>query len=80
MNRVTKEPWFGKEVEGWGIRPVSWHGRLVSLIFVSVLAALMVLAFLNYQDVWQIELVIALVILVFVLIALMSSDKKDRTN
>jgi hypothetical protein len=36
--RVTSRPWFGpKKYLGWGWRPVSWQGRLVSAIFVVML-------------------------------------------
>ncbi len=35
MKRFTKKLWFGKKRFGWGSRPVSPEGWLVTLIFVA---------------------------------------------
>lgn len=36
MKRLTKKVWFGKKKIGWGWRPASWQGWLVTLIFLMV--------------------------------------------
>jgi ABC-type uncharacterized transport system permease subunit len=36
--RVTKKPWFGpKQTLGWGWRPVSWEGWLVTGVFLALI-------------------------------------------
>ncbi len=36
MKRLTKKLWFGKKRFGWGSRPVSPEGWLVTLLFVLI--------------------------------------------
>lgn len=76
LKRLSKEPWFGKKRAAWGIRPVSWHGWLFTVIFVLVLTSLMVLSLVNYEYVWQIESVTLLVIAIYVITALFTSDQR----
>lgn len=33
MKRITKKAWFGKKIIGWGFRPVSLEGWLVTVVF-----------------------------------------------
>jgi hypothetical protein len=33
MKRITKKAWFGKKIIGWGIRPVSLEGWLITIVF-----------------------------------------------
>jgi len=33
---MTKRPWFGPKRFGWGWRPVSWQGWLVTVLFAAV--------------------------------------------
>ncbi len=34
---ITKRPWFGpKDYAGWGWRPVTWQGWLVTAAFIAV--------------------------------------------
>lgn len=37
MRRVTKDPWFGPKRSGWGWRPLTWQGWLVSLVLALLL-------------------------------------------
>jgi len=37
MRRVTKEPWFGPKRWGWGWRPITWQGWLLSLMLVGLM-------------------------------------------
>ncbi len=32
MRRVTKEPWFGPKRLGWGWRPITWQGWVLTLL------------------------------------------------
>ena len=36
---ITKYPWFGPKRIGWGWRPLTWQGWLISFVFVAVVAA-----------------------------------------
>lgn len=33
MRRITKKAWFGKKYIGWGFRPVSLEGWLITFVF-----------------------------------------------
>jgi hypothetical protein len=39
MKRITKKAWFGKKIIGWGIRPVSLEGWLVTAVFLIAIFA-----------------------------------------
>lgn len=40
---ITNQPWFApKEFAGWGWRPISWQGWLVTAAFVAVVGAAVV--------------------------------------
>jgi hypothetical protein len=42
MRRLTKEPWFGpKQSVGWGWRPTTWQGWLVTLVLVVFLSVVL---------------------------------------
>jgi hypothetical protein len=36
---MTKQPWFGPKRIGWGWRPVSWEGWLVTVLCAAVAIA-----------------------------------------
>jgi hypothetical protein len=41
MKRITKKAWFGKRILGWGYRPVSLEGWLITIVFlVASIAAI----------------------------------------
>ncbi len=42
MKRITKKAWFGKKIIGWGYRPVSLEGWLVTIVFLIAIIADMV--------------------------------------
>jgi hypothetical protein len=42
MKRITKKAWFGKKYIGWGSRPVSLEGWLVTIVFLIAIYADMV--------------------------------------
>jgi hypothetical protein len=41
MTKITKKAWFGKRILGWGYRPISLEGWLVTVVFlVAILASI----------------------------------------
>ena len=32
--------WFGRKRFGWGLRPISWQGWLLTIVYVAILFAL----------------------------------------
>ncbi len=38
MKRLTKKPWFGPRVLGWGWQPASWEGWVSMLTFFGIIA------------------------------------------
>ncbi len=34
MKRITKKPWFGEKNVGWGPRPITWQGWIVTLLLI----------------------------------------------
>jgi O-antigen/teichoic acid export membrane protein len=80
MKRMTKEPWFGKKNEAIGLRPISWHGWFTSFLFLITLFGLLFLQVVNYQYMWLIVSGILVIIIIFLLITIISSDEKDRSG
>lgn len=39
MKRITKKAWFGKRILGWGYRPISLEGWLVTAVFLAAIFA-----------------------------------------
>jgi len=74
MKRRTQEPWFAKKRDSWGIRPYAWQGWLVSLIFALFMVGLMVIMYLNTDDILQVELLTIIVILAFLITISLTSD------
>lgn len=33
-------PWFGRKRYGWGLRPVSWQGWLLTIVYIAIVVAL----------------------------------------
>ena len=42
MKRITKKAWFGKKYIGWGSRPISLEGWLITIVFLIAIYADMV--------------------------------------
>jgi L-asparagine transporter-like permease len=41
MTKITKKAWFGKRILGWGYRPISLEGWLVTVVFlVAILVSI----------------------------------------
>jgi hypothetical protein len=40
MTGGTRRPWFGSKRVGYGIRPQTWQGWLITLVVVAVIIAL----------------------------------------
>jgi len=39
MTKITKKAWFGKRILGWGYRPISLEGWLVTVVFLIAIFA-----------------------------------------
>lgn len=39
MTRITKKAWFGKRIIGWGYRPISLEGWLVTVVVLGAIFA-----------------------------------------
>ena len=37
--RAPRRPWFGRKRVGWGMRPVSWQGWLLTVVYMIVIYA-----------------------------------------
>jgi len=74
---LTKKPWFGsKQWNGWGWRPVSWEGWLITLLVVGLLAGDIALV----RDTTA-SVVVGLVILAgFVLLTVLTGDLPRRNR
>lgn len=60
MAKITKEAWFGKRILGWGYRPISLEGWLVTIVFLAA-----IFASISYLE----KTVLGYVVLAVVLIA-----------
>lgn len=78
LKRLSKEPWFGKNADVYGKRPITWQGWFVTTMFLVILAGLLLMMFLNYQYVWNFIEVIGLLILIFLITASLTSDRKTK--
>ena len=80
MNSLSREPWFGKKDDNFGFRPISWKGWFTSTIFLFSIILINILALINYIDVLQIEIILLIIILGFILIVLLSYEKFEEFN
>ena len=71
MKRITDKPWFGKKRIGWGFKPISTEGRLVTLFFIGVILA--DLAYFKYTKTGL--AMVAVDIVLFAVIARLTSDR-----
>ena len=71
MKRITNKPWFGKKYFGWGLRPVSWEGWLVTVAFLIII---IVDAILFKKSATTI-VVFLIGIVVFITVVILTGDK-----
>jgi L-asparagine transporter-like permease len=70
MKRITTRAWFGKRILGWGYRPVSLEGWLVTIVFLIAIIVNM-----NYNNKTTIGYAILVVMLIiFFIIARLTGD------
>jgi hypothetical protein len=70
MKRITKKAWFGKKIIGWGYRPISLEGWLVTVVFLIAIIVNM-----SYNEKTTIGYAILVVILIiFFIIARLTGD------
>ena len=71
MKRITRKPWFGRKYIGWGLRPTSPEGWLVTLIFLILFVLDLVYLRGNLSSVVLALLLVA----TFIVVALLTGDK-----
>jgi hypothetical protein len=70
MKRITKKSWFGKKILGWGVRPVSLEGWLVTAVFLAVIGADMH----YYRKTATGYSILAVIMIIFFVIARLTGD------
>ena len=70
MKRITKKAWFGKKIMGWGIRPVSLEGWLVTTVFTI---AIIVNQIHNKRSITG-YFILAVILIIFFIIAYLTGD------
>ena len=68
--RITKTAWFGKKVIGWGLRPISIEGWLVTIIFSIAIIA----NHIHNKRSGTGYLILAAIMIIFFIIAYLTSD------
>lgn len=70
MKRITNKAWFGKKILGWGYRPISLEGWLVSIVFLGT-----IFASITYLEKTAIRYaVLAVILIVFQIIIYLTGD------
>ena len=65
-------PWFGRKRFGWGLRPISWQGWLLTIAFVAIVLALD--ATLASSQSWLFATLVAVVTALFLLVAYLTKE------
>jgi len=74
--RLTRSPWFGpKRYVGWGWRPCSWQGWLVTVAFLAGVVA----AGVTLHLWWTVPLVVAYLVVVVLTGDPPGPPRRDRT-
>ena len=76
MKRFTTDAWFGPKRLGWGWRPLTWQGWLITLILVALLAAVRIMV---GKSAVAFALMLFILIL-FALVAVVTGGKLGRTG
>ena len=71
MKRITKKAWFGKKIIGWGIRPVSLEGWLVTAVFLIAIFANLA----NNKKTATGYVILAVILIIFFIIARLTGDE-----
>ena len=70
MKRITKKAWFGKRILGWGYRPISLEGWLITVVFLIAIIADHVY---NHKTTKGYA-ILAIIMVIFLIIAYLTSD------
>lgn len=71
MKRISKKAWFGKRILGWGYRPVSLEGWVVTVVFLIAIFADFAY---NHRTIISYA-ILAIVLIIFWIIAWLTSDE-----
>lgn len=70
MTRITKKAWFGKKLIGWGYRPISLEGWVVTVLFIIA-----IIADMTYNKrTTTAYAILAVIIVIFFVIAYLTGD------
>ena len=70
MDRITKEPWFGKRRIGWGLNPQSWQGWVLTLILFLIL----ILDGLYFYKTVLFVIILIVAIIFYLIVAFLTSE------
>jgi len=76
MKRITKKAWFGKKIIGWGIRPVSLEGWLITIVFTI---AIIVNQIHNKRSITS-YFILAVILIIFYIIGYLTGDVADSES
>lgn len=70
MTRITKKAWFGKRILGWGYRPISLEGWLVTIVVLAAVFA----SIDNIENTTTRYAILAVILIVFQIIIYLTGD------
>lgn len=70
MTRITKKAWFGKRILGWGYRPISLEGWLVTIVVLAAVFA----SIDNIEKTTTRYAILATILIVFHIIIYLTGD------
>ena len=65
-------PWFGRKRFGWGLRPISWQGWLLTIAYVAIVFALG--AMLASGESWLFATLVAVTTALYLLVAYLTKE------
>lgn len=70
MTRITNKAWFGKRILGWGYRPISLEGWLVTIVVLAAVFACID----NIENTTTRYAILAVILIVFQIIIYLTGD------
>lgn len=71
MKRIAKKTWFGKRILGWGYRPISLEGWIVTVVFLIAIFT----DFAYYHRTIISYAILAMILIILWIIAWITSDE-----
>ncbi|AKB44784.1 hypothetical protein [Methanosarcina vacuolata] len=70
MTRITKKAWFTKRILGWGYRPISLEGWLVTIVVLAAVFA----SIDNIENTTTRYVILAVILIIFQIIIYLTGD------